>query len=254
MIITLDGVTKIYSDGDKGKMKALDGVTFTVPSGAVTAVMGPSGCGKTTLLNIIAGIDTDYSGTLTFSCVRRPRTGYLFQTPSLIPWRTIWDNILIGPELDGGITNRHQATANVLLDKFELSDFRDSYPGRLSQGMQQRASLIRLLLHGAELLLLDEAFARIDPGMRSLLYSDIIQLMLEGRTVILVSHDIEEAITLADNIVILSPRPGTVISQIAIVLPHKERLEQPLAKSDLLLPVFRQVSASLPPRRKGNPE
>ena len=249
-MIKLDRITKTYSDGNERETRALDDVTFDVPSGAITAVMGPSGCGKTTLLNIIAGVDTIYSGTVTFTDARRPRTGYLFQTPSLIPWRTIWDNVLIGPELDGGITDAHRATAIMFLDRFELSHFRDTYPSRLSQGMQQRASLIRLLLNGAELLLLDEAFSRIDPGMRSLLYSDVIQLMLEGRTIILVSHDIEEAVTLADNIVILSPRPGTVISRTVVGLPHEERLEQPLAKSDLLLPIFRQVSASLLPARE----
>jgi NitT/TauT family transport system ATP-binding protein len=242
-MLYLSQISKTYIHSKTSeRIEVLDNVTFEIEDEKITVVVGESGCGKTTLLNIISQLDQDFSGSVNFDKENSHKIGYLFQTPSLIPWRTVWDNIVIGCEIQKLEAISYKEQADNFLKRYNLAEFASAYPNFLSQGMQQRVSLIRLLMYGARILLLDEAFSRLDPIFRAALYRDVSDLVREKRkTVVLVTHDVEEAVTLADKVVVLSPRPGQVITEIEIPIEHSARLASPLGQSDLLLPYFREL-------------
>lgn len=239
----VEDITKVYFPNDpKRKLKALDRISFSASLASLIVIVGSSGCGKTSLLNLISGLDHEFAGEISFAGETVPKIGYLFQTPSLIPWRTVWQNIVIGPELEKAPETSYVPQALQLLKKYDLDGFASGYPHHLSLGMQQRVALIRLLLFGADVLLLDEAFSRIDPIVRSMLYQDVDSLVeREKKTVVMVTHDIEEAVMLADKVIVLSPRPGRVVAEISISSSRAQRLLEPIGKSDLLIPYFREV-------------
>lgn len=216
---------------------AVDGVSLTVYPGEFAVVTGPSGCGKTTILKLLAGLLIPTQGTVHVGGrpVRGPlkNIGMAFQNPILLPWRRTLDNVLlpleiVAPHKHQFRRNRaaHVAQASDLLTSVGLEGFGNRFPWQISGGQQQRASLCRALIHGPELLLLDEPFGALDAFTREELWQVLQRLWLQRRfTVVLVTHDLREAIFLADTVYVMSPRPGRLIYQISVNLPRPRSLE-----------------------------
>jgi ABC-type nitrate/sulfonate/bicarbonate transport system ATPase subunit len=193
---------------------------LTVAPGAFVCLLGPSGIGKTTLLNMISGLDTDYSGRIAFQGAPAPRVGYVFQTPRLLPWRTVHENIL----LPLASTEAARKTALDLLARMGMSDTVNVYPERLSLGMQRRVALARAFAIGPDILLMDEPFVSLDEATADRL-RDLLIEMLEQRpaTVLFVTHDSRDAIRMANRIIDLSGAPAQIVKDIRVGLSQGER-------------------------------
>ncbi|MBQ4347415.1 MAG: ABC transporter ATP-binding protein [Firmicutes bacterium] len=201
--------------GDEGETFVLDGIDFSVEEGEFLSIVGPSGCGKSTLLSIIAGLLPPTDGKLYMP--EKERMGYMLQQDHLFPWRTLRQNVLLGLEIQNLLTEENAAYADALLEQYGLSEFRDKRPGELSGGMRQRAALIRTLAIRPSLLLLDEPFSALDYQTRLYVSDDIGSIIKkEGKTAILVTHDISEAIALSDRVLVLSGRPARVKAEFKI--------------------------------------
>lgn len=201
-----------------GETKALQNISFQVYKNEFIAIVGPSGCGKSTLLSIIAGLIKPENGELHFSN-RSPRIGYMLQQDHLLPWRSIYENVLLGPEIHRQITPKTKELALQLLNDYGLSAFMEKRPSELSGGMRQRAALIRTMVMEPEVLLLDEPFSALDYQTRLTVSADIGRIIRRmGITAILITHDLSEAISLADRVIVLSKRPGTVTRELPIHL------------------------------------
>lgn len=206
-----------------GETRVLDHVSFDVGKGEFVAVAGSSGCGKSTLLSIIAGLLTPEDGTITVNnpdgSLRYPRVGYMLQRDHLFEWRSIYKNVILGLEINHMLTEERVGYVNQLLKDYDLDQFRDKRPSELSGGMKQRAALIRTLALDPELLLLDEPFSALDYQTRLSVSADICRLIRRtGKTVIMITHDLSEAISLADRVIVLSRRPATVKCELPIHL------------------------------------
>lgn len=202
-----------------GETKALVNISFQITKGEFVAIVGPSGCGKSTLLSLIAGLNKPASGTLSLHTSLGSKIGYMLQQDHLFEWRTIKDNILLGPEINQALTKEKEDLALKLLSDYGLSSFRDKKPGELSGGMKQRAALIRTMVMEPELLLLDEPFSALDYQTRLTVSADIGQIIKStGITALLITHDLSEAISLADRVIVLTKRPATVKREIPIHL------------------------------------
>lgn len=212
-----------------GEVEAIKDINLEVQEGEIIGIVGPSGCGKSTLLSIISGLIKPSSGEVLVNeeKVTKPskNIGYMFQKDQLFEWRTIFQNVLIGLEIQGKVDKESIANAERLLNTYGLGEFKDSYPSQLSGGMRQRAALIRTLVIEPSLLLLDEPFSALDYQTR-LAISDEVGLILkkENKTTLMVTHDISEAISMSDRVVVLSNRPATVkdIIEIKLTCPHGE--------------------------------
>ena len=214
MIVELQHVGLTYQAPD-GEVTALEDVTFGIEEGEFISLVGPSGCGKSTLLSAVAGLEPVTAGTVLVDgeavTDTSPKIGYMPQKDQLFPWRTIWGNVTLGLELRRENTRERQAHVRDLLERYGLSDFAQKTPGQLSGGMRQRCALIRTLATGPKLLLLDEPFSALDYQTRLAVSADIYAIIRqEHKTALLVTHDISEAISLSDRIVVLTGRPGTV--------------------------------------------
>ena len=206
----------------QGETPALKDISFSVKPGDFISIVGPSGCGKSTLLSLIAGLLEADHGTICFSHLSHtdsPKIGYMLQQDHLFEWRTIYKNIILGLE----ITDKMNAVTKKLVEKYMkdygLWAFRDKKPSELSGGMKQRAALIRTLVMEPDLLLLDESFSALDYQTRLSVSGDIAKIIRnQNKTAILVTHDISEAIALADRVIILSNRPSTILADIPIHL------------------------------------
>ena len=211
-----------------GETKALSNINFKIYPGEFVSIVGPSGCGKSTLLNIIAGQITGYEGSIIFRDTKTDEKkhrntglhiGYMLQQDHLFPWRTIYRNICLGPEIKKSMTDEQKKYIVALLKKYGLYDFKDKKPSQLSGGMRQRAALIRTLALNPEILLLDEPFSALDYQTRLQVAGDIGNIIRENsKTAILVTHNLSEAISLSDKIIILTKRPGTIRKIIDISL------------------------------------
>ena len=211
-----------------GETKALDNITFQIYPGEFIAIVGPSGCGKSTLLNIIAGQITDYTGSLYFhesissfkdNTSKHLNIGYMLQHDHLFPWYSIYQNVRIGLEINHAKTENNINHVLSLLKKYGLYDFKDQKPSQLSGGMRQRAALIRTLALNPSLLLLDEPFSALDYQTRLQVSGDIGAIIREHhKTAILVTHNLSEAISLADKIIVLTKRPATIKKAVPISL------------------------------------
>lgn len=205
-----------------GETSALENVAFDIYDGEFVSVVGPSGCGKTTILSMIAGLLKPQSGEIELSPeLKKSKTaiGYMLQHDHLFDWRTIYRNVLLGPEIHHNLTKETHKKAELLLKKYGLYQFRNQYPSALSGGMRQRAALIRTLVTEPELLLLDEPFSALDYQTRLSVSNDIVQIIKnEKKTAILVTHDLSEAISLSDRILVFSARPGRLIKSMPIHL------------------------------------
>ncbi|MBE6994161.1 MAG: ABC transporter ATP-binding protein [Ruminococcaceae bacterium] len=213
MIVDLQHVSLTYQSPD-GEVEALRDVTFDVRDGEFISLVGPSGCGKSTLLSIICGLERPTSGQVCLDGepVTGPtaRIGYMPQKDQLFPWRSIWSNVLLGPELRGETALRRDR-AQELLERYGLASFARKTPSQLSGGMRQRVALIRTLVPDPEILLLDEPFSALDYQTRLSVSADIYGIIRrERKTALLVTHDISESVSLSDRVVVLSGRPGRV--------------------------------------------
>jgi NitT/TauT family transport system ATP-binding protein len=219
--VEVRGVGKRYATG----VEALRDVVVTFPRGRLTTLLGPSGCGKTTLLKIIAGLVPPTTGEVWVQGRRvtgpGPERAFVFQDFALLPWATVLRNVAFGLELRGTPVEARHATARRWIAEVGLAGFEDSYPHQLSGGMRQRVGLARALAVDADIILMDEPFSAVDEQTRRKFQEDLLVLLRDrGRTVIFVTHSIEEAVYLSDQIVLLTPRPGTVHR---LVQPSVER-------------------------------
>lgn len=210
-VIRGHGVSKLFGE----TVVALEGATFTVKPRQFISLVGPSGCGKSTLLRMIAGLIEPSSGTLQVhgAPVERPRrdVGMMFQRPTLMAWRTVLENVLLPTEIVRKVTAADRDHALELIELVGLKDFAYSFPSQLSGGMQQRAALARLLQTGADVLLLDEPFGALDEFTRERLNLELLRIVAQfGRTTLFVTHNIQEAIFLADEVFVMTPRPGRI--------------------------------------------
>ncbi len=213
-LLEIENLKLIYHS-KQGENEALKDISFKVNEGELVSIVGPSGCGKTTILSLIAGLMKASDGKILidgneFSGVNK-QVGYMFQKDNLFDWRTIWQNVCIGLEINKTNTQENQEKVKSLLAKYGLSDFKDNRPRQLSGGMRQRVALIRTLAMNPKLLLLDEPFSALDYQTRLLVGEDVWNIIKqEKQTAVLVTHDISEAISLSDRVIILSQRPSVV--------------------------------------------
>lgn len=213
-ILKVDRVSQTYQ-AHNGEVTAIENVSFQVKEGEFISIVGPSGCGKSTLLSIIAGLEQPTHGTV--SIEGEPvsgisgQIGYMLQKDNLLDWRTIWRNATLGLEIRGMLDEKSRERTMKLLKTYELYEFRDKYPSQLSGGMRQRAALIRTLAVNPQILLLDEAFSALDYQTRLTVTDDIYRILKkEGKTTLMVTHDIPEAISMSDRIIVLSARLSVV--------------------------------------------
>ena len=219
-ILELKGISYSYHNLE-GETKAIDDISFSIKKGEFVAIVGPSGCGKSTILHIIAGLIEPANGVicLNHTPLKNSTTsiGYMLQRDELLEWRTIYQNILLGLEIRHMLNSQTKEKANNLLKSYGLEQFATSKPSELSGGMRQRAALIRTLVLEPELLLLDEPFSALDYQTRLNVSNDIGQIIRsENKTAILVTHDLSEAVSLADKVIILSKRPAKIKQTVTI--------------------------------------
>lgn len=207
-ILNIKNLSKTYQTKNN-EVKAVDDFNLNLKKGEFIAIVGPSGCGKSTILSILSGIDKDFSGEIIKN--DNIKFGYMLQQDALLGWRNILDNSLIGLEIQKNINNETKEYVKNLLNTYGLKDFIYSYPSNLSGGMRQRVALIRTLATKPDIVLLDEPFSALDYQSRLLVSDDVYNILKkEGKSAIIVTHDIAEAISMADRVVILSDRPSHV--------------------------------------------
>ena len=223
-LLTLSSVSYSYHKLT-GETPALEDISFSANSGEFIAIVGPSGCGKSTLLSLIAGLIPAESGNITLNGApleaAKTRIGYMLQKDHLFEWRTVLSNILLGLEIQKKMNDASKAKALEMLDIYGLKEFADAKPSQLSGGMRQRAALIRTLVLEPEILLLDEPFSALDYQTRLMVADDIWKIIKrEQKTAILVTHDLSEAVSMADRILVLSARPGHLIKDVSVQFPE----------------------------------
>ena len=213
-VLKLENISKTYQ-AKNGEVEALKDINFSVGEGEFVSIIGPSGCGKSTLLSIIAGLENKSSGKIYIDEIETEnvssRIGYMLQKDSLLEWRTIYNNVIFGLEITHRKTKENEEYVIELLKKYNLYEFKDKYPTQLSGGMRQRVALIRTLAIRPEILLLDEAVSALDYQTRIMVTKDIYSILRnENITTVMVTHDISEAISMSDRVIVLSKRPATV--------------------------------------------
>jgi NitT/TauT family transport system ATP-binding protein len=222
-------LNKVYPVQDGEPIVALKDVDFDISRGEFVTVVGPSGCGKSTLLKIMAGILPSGTGSLTLggATITGPsrHVGVVFQAPVLLPWRTVLENVLLPIDVQRRGRAAHLDRALGLLRMVGLDGFASRYPVELSGGMQQRVGIVRALVHDPDLLLMDEPFGALDAMTREQMNLDLLRIWAtSGKTVMLVTHSIPEAVFLADRVIVMSPRPGRIIDTISVALPRPRAL------------------------------
>jgi NitT/TauT family transport system ATP-binding protein len=227
--ITIDGVSMIFRRGGS-ETRALDRVDLAIRTGEFLSIVGPSGCGKSTLMRIVSGLLAPTAGRVVIDGrpVAGPHTnlGIVFQNPVLLDWRTILGNVLLPIELRFKSPADYSERAIALLTAVGLGDFMDRYPYELSGGMQQRAGICRALIYDPPLLLMDEPFGALDALTREQIRIDIEELWLQTKkTVVFITHSIDEAVLLSDRVVVMSPRPGGIAKIVPIPLPRPRGLD-----------------------------
>jgi len=212
-----------------GDLEALQNIDVAVEQGEFISIVGPSGCGKTTFLRIVAGLEPATSGTILLD--GKPllgpggNRGFVFQNDSLLPWRTVLSNALIGPEVAGQIGAKERQRTLDLLKLVGLGGFENYYPRQLSGGMRQRVNLARALAIDPEVLLMDEPFASLDAQTREIMQTELLRIWEQGRkTVVFVTHQIDEAVFLSDRVLVFARRPGRLQESVEIELPRPRNL------------------------------
>jgi ABC-type nitrate/sulfonate/bicarbonate transport system ATPase subunit len=222
--LRLDDVSMTFATPG-GTFQALTQVSLAVPAGRFVSLIGPSGCGKSTIFNIVAGLQEPTQGRVVIDGVDATgmigRVGYMLQKDLLLPWRTLIDNIILGMEIQGVPLREARDKALPLLRRYGLAGFEHAYPSTLSGGMRQRAALLRTLLFDTDVILLDEPFGALDAQTKLQMQEWLLQLWSDfAKTVIFVTHDVEEAIFLSDVVHVMGTRPGRVVETLAVDLPR----------------------------------
>ncbi|MGX1096901.1 ABC transporter ATP-binding protein [Amorphus sp. MBR-141] len=232
--LELRDITKVFPDRKSGhQVTAVTGMSFSVKPGELVAVVGPSGCGKSTILNMVSGLYGPTEGQVLINDepVRSTRSdvGFMLQKDLLLPWRNIVSNVEFGLEEKPMTRNERRERALSELERVRLADFAFHYPHQLSGGMRQRAALARTLAIDPEIVLLDEPFSALDAQTKVVLQKSFSATIAEtGVTCLLITHDLQEAVIMSDRVVVLSGRPGTVVDEFPIELPHRD---DPMARS-----------------------
>ncbi len=224
-VLSASGLVRTYPPAGAGgsEVPALAGVDLEVRAGELVSVIGPSGCGKSTLLNLLAGLDRPTAGSVSLAG-GRPLLGsiaYMPQADLLMPWRTVLDNAAIGPQLRGESLRDARQRARARLPRFGLEGFEDAWPSQVSGGMRQRTALLRTFLTDCDVLLLDEPFGALDALTRHDMQERLVELWREeGKTILFVTHDVEEALFLGDRVIRMTARPGRIADEVVVDLPR----------------------------------
>jgi len=234
--LSLDGISRTF-ETRKGPFVALAPVALSIPQGRFVSLIGPSGCGKSTVFNIIAGLLEPTCGRVLIdgADVTRSigRVGYMLQKDLLLPWRTVLDNVVLGMEIQGVPLRQARARALPLLQRYGLSGFEYLNPSALSGGMRQRAALLRTLLFDTDIILLDEPFGALDAQTKLAMQEWLLALWSDfHKTVVFVTHDVEEAIYLSDEVHVMATRPGRIVESIPVPIPR------PRLRTSVLSPEF----------------
>ena len=240
--ISFSSVCKYYPG--KTIVRALENVDLEIGEGEFVALLGPSGCGKSTLLNLLAGFEMTSAGAIAFEngAVARPGPdrGVVFQEAALLPWLTVWENVIFGPKVQKLARDDYEPRARDILTLVGLDGFHDALPAQLSGGMRQRVGIARVLVMRPRALLMDEPFGALDAQTRLNMQQLLLDVWQRLRTTVLfVTHDIDEAILLADRVCVMSPRPGRIMEDIPITL------RRPRSIDDLTSPDFIQFKARI---------
>lgn len=220
-VLRINNLSKAYYSL-KGEIKAIDNFSLDVSSGDYISIIGSSGCGKSTILNILSLLDKDYDGEILFKS-KDIKVGYMLQDDSLFDWLTVYQNAIIGLKIKHLLTKENIDYVKSLLIKYGLKDFMNKYPSSLSGGMRQRVALIRTLAIKPDILLLDEPFSALDYQTRLKVGDDVYRIIKEeNKTVIMVTHDIAEAVSMSDKVVVLSKRPCKIKNVYDIKLANKD--------------------------------
>jgi NitT/TauT family transport system ATP-binding protein len=223
--LEIHNLNQSFPRDDGTRLVVLDNISFEVKDKEFVCILGSSGCGKTTLLRMIAGLDTAESGSIVLDGEEmkgtNPKVGMVFQEYSLFPWRTVIDNIAFGLEMQGMTKDERYRIAEHYLKLVNLAQFRDSYPSELSGGMRQRVAVARALALDPVLLLMDEPFGALDAQTRNMLQQELLEIWeATKKTVIFITHSVDEAVYLSDRIIVLTPRPGRVCRIFPVNLPR----------------------------------
>lgn len=247
--IELRGVTKKFATADGGTYTALKDLSMTVEEGQFCAVVGPTGCGKSTTLTLVSGLERPSAGKV-FVDDREvagidTSTGFVFQQDAVFPWRTVLDNVSAGPTYRGLGRTAASTLARDWLRRVGLSGFEDRFPHQLSGGMRKRVALAQTLINQPRVLLMDEPFSALDVQTRSIMSTELLHLWDETKpAVIFVTHDLEEAIALADKVIVLTAGPGTVKAEFAIDLP-RPRVVQEIRFDQRFVSLYEQIWEAL---------
>lgn len=222
--ITVEDVSITFGKGSEAHL-AVETTSLTIKAGEFVCILGPSGCGKSTLLNAIAGYVKPTTGRVTVDDVLvekpGPDRGMVFQQYSLLPWKTVYENVAFGPKMAGATRTSAGSTANTFLELVGLKKFGSRYPAELSGGMQQRVGIARALANYPSVLLMDEPFGALDAQTRLMMQESLLDIWKQfGTTVVFVTHDVDEAVFLADRVLIMSAAPGRIIEDLTVNLPR----------------------------------
>lgn len=232
-ILEIKDLRKIYHSPTK-EIVAVDNFSFNLKESEFVAIVGPSGCGKSTILSILCGLEDKTSGSIKLN--KNSKIGYMLQQDSLFEWRTVLNNCLLGLELNNALTEENKEYVINLINTYGLHDFINTYPDNLSGGMRQRVALIRTLATKPDILLMDEPFSALDYQTRLKISDDIYKILKkENKSMIMVTHDVSEAISMCDRVIVLSNRPATIKNIYDINLEHRStpinnRLDKNFAK------------------------
>ena len=223
--LQLEQVSMDFKNSDGSRFTALAPIDATVDAGRFVSLVGPSGCGKSTIFNIVAGLQIPTSGRVMIGGADATGTigqvGYMLQKDLLLPWRTLSDNVALGMEIRGASLREARERALPYLARYGLGGFEKQYPSALSGGMRQRAALLRTLLVDEDIILLDEPFGALDAQTKSQMHEWLLQLFSDfGKTFIFITHDVEEAVYLSDEIYVMASRPGRLIEKLPVDLPR----------------------------------
>jgi len=227
-----EGLTKSFAPGGGGEaVRALDGLDMEIGAGEFVSIVGPSGCGKSTLFNIIAGLDRPSGGSILLD--GRPagrllgQVGYMPQNDLMMPWRSLLDNAALAPVLGGAGRGEARRRARAEFPRFGLEGFEDAWPSQVSGGMRQRAALLRTFLAGHELMLLDEPFGALDALTRQEMQQWLLEIwQADRKTILFVTHDVEEALFLSDRVYVMSGRPGRIELCVEVGFARPRQLEE----------------------------
>lgn len=241
-LLAVESLSKTFGGSGAGRreragVEAVVDLTFGVKAGEFLTIIGPSGCGKSTLLRLLAGLEQPDGGRIVLdgqlladAPARQGRFGYMPQRDTLLPWRTVLENVILGAELAGGSREAAREEARQLLPLFGLEGFEEAWPSALSGGMRQRAALLRTFLAADDILLLDEPFGALDALTRRVLQRWLLEVRTRfQKTILFITHDIDEALLLGDRVLVFSPRPGRIAADLAVDLPHPRGEETALS-------------------------